>query len=114
MSEFPRFSRREVLQVATGGVLMSFANLATAADVPAGGLPYGDPLWNRDTYAKLQGNLDFEQQKVGWYAGKVYGVRDGEPCASCSAWRASRSAGSSSWKTAAGASSCARWASTAT
>jgi hypothetical protein len=79
MSEFPRFSRREVLQVATGGVLMSFANLAIAADVPAGGLPYGDPLWNRDTYAKLQGNLDFEQQKIGWYAGKVYGVRDGEP-----------------------------------
>jgi len=79
MSQFPKFSRREALQVATGGMLMSFANLATAAGSPTGSLPYHDPLWNRDTYAKLQGNLDFEQQKIGWYSGKVYGVRDGEP-----------------------------------
>jgi len=78
-NHFQKFSRREALQVATGGVLMSFANLAAAAGPPAGSLPYRDPVWNRDTYAKLQGNLDFGQQKIGWYAGKVYGVRDGEP-----------------------------------
>jgi hypothetical protein len=81
MTRLPQFSRRQALTLATGGAMMAFANLATAASVPAGtgSLRFRDPAWNRDTYAKLQGSLDFEQQKVGWYSGVVLGVRDGEP-----------------------------------
>ena len=81
MTQYPQFSRREALTLATGGAVMAFANLATAATVPAGSgsLRFRDPVWNRDTYAGLQGSRDFEKQKVGWYAGKVLGVRDGEP-----------------------------------
>jgi hypothetical protein len=81
MTQLPQFSRRQALTLATGGAMMAFANLATAATVPAGNasLRFRDPLWNRDIFARLQGNLDFEQQKVGWYSGVVLGVRDGEP-----------------------------------
>lgn len=74
-------TRRTALQVASGGALMAFTKLAAAKTSPSGsgGPRYQDPVWNRDTFAKLQGNLDFEQQKIGWYGGKVFGVREGEP-----------------------------------
>ena len=41
-------------------------------------LRYFDNLWNRDTYAKLVGDLDFGQQRFGWFKGKAMGVRKGE------------------------------------
>lgn len=41
-------------------------------------LRFNDPEWNRDTYAKVQGNLNFGEKKLGWYRGKVMGVRPGE------------------------------------
>lgn len=37
-----------------------------------------DPVWNRDTYARLDGELDFSKQKVSRLTGTVYGVRDNE------------------------------------
>ena len=50
------------------------------ADVPAdySTLKYGDKYWNRDAFARLQGDLDFGKQKFGWYKGTVMGVRPGE------------------------------------
>ncbi len=41
-------------------------------------LRYFDNLWNRDTYAKLVGDLDFGKQRFGWFKGKAMGVRQGE------------------------------------
>lgn len=41
-------------------------------------LPYSDNLWNRDTYAKLVGGLDFGEQRFGWFKGKAMGIRAGE------------------------------------
>lgn len=87
MNEGSRFTRRKTIQMATGmaagGALMAFGAqtmAAAAASRPANGsLRYRDPLWNRDTFAKLQGNLDFDKQKIGWFGGKVYGVRENEP-----------------------------------
>lgn len=37
-----------------------------------------DPVWNRDTYARVDGELDFTKQKVSRITGTVNGVRDNE------------------------------------
>lgn len=80
VKNIPMLTRRMSLQAAAGGVLMALTRPATAQPTPqgSGSLRYRDPAWNRDAFARLQGNLDFEQQKIGWYSGKVFGVRDGE------------------------------------
>ncbi len=41
-------------------------------------LDFKNPKWNRDAYAKLNGNLDQKSERFGWYSGVVLGVRDGE------------------------------------
>ncbi len=88
MTRSIRLNRRDALRLSAGGAAALMAPSALASSVilapdggPTGGasLPFRDPLWNRDAFARLQGNLDFDEQKIGWYAGKVMGVRDGEP-----------------------------------
>lgn len=83
MTDAPGLTRRMTFQMAAGGALMAFAGrtmaAAAAAPLATGSLRYRDPEWNRDAFARLQGNLDFEKQKIGWFGGKVYGVREGEP-----------------------------------
>lgn len=95
-----KFNRRDALvfggALAAGGVLSSCGNSqsaasqegssesagaqdALAAKLAAPHLDFGNARWNRDTLIKLQGNTDSEKQKWGWYAGRVIGVRDGEP-----------------------------------
>lgn len=41
-------------------------------------LDFKDPKWNRDTYARIDMNIDPTKEKVGWIKGKAFGVRDGE------------------------------------
>jgi hypothetical protein len=41
-------------------------------------IDFKDPVWNRDTYARLDGNLDPAKEKCGWLRGKAFGVRDNE------------------------------------
>lgn len=68
--------RRRVLKGAlAAGVATSALPRASAATMP---LRLKDPEWNRDAYARLQGNLDFGKVKYGWYDGTVMGVREGE------------------------------------
>lgn len=80
-------SRRESLGMAAalaGAAAIPAA--AMAGDKAAGmGTPlfrttvdFRDPLWNRDTYARIDGELDFTRQKVSRLTGKVFGVRDNE------------------------------------
>lgn len=87
-------SRRKSLglAVAAAGALAAPAcaragggTLAVGASGPASGVPpfkvkidLKDPVWNRDTYARIDGELDFSKQKVSRISGKVYGVRDNE------------------------------------
>lgn len=40
-------------------------------------LNYSDNYWNRDTMARIQGDLEFGKQKFGWYKGTVRGVMPG-------------------------------------
>ena len=39
---------------------------------------FKNPQWNRDTYARIDGELDVTKQKTSRITGKVYGVRDNE------------------------------------
>lgn len=41
-------------------------------------IDFKDPLWTRDTYARIDGNLDPSMEKCGWLKGKAYGVRANE------------------------------------
>jgi hypothetical protein len=78
-------NRRDALKLTAGGAaaLLGPAALASSlqlgAGPAAGSLPFGDPIWNREAFARLQATLNTKEQKVGWYSGKVMGVRDGEP-----------------------------------
>lgn len=37
-----------------------------------------NPQWNRDTFARMDADLDPAKEKLGWLKGKAYGVRDNE------------------------------------
>ncbi len=92
------FSRRQSLSLAAmaagvaalGGCARAQAAPATAA-APAGGsalggatvgfvskIDFADPYWTRDTYARLDGDIDPTKEKVGWISGKAFGVRPNE------------------------------------
>jgi len=72
-----RKSRRDVLlgAAAAGMAATAVPGVSKAANMP---LRLDDPAWNRDTFARLQGNLDFGKVKYGSYEGTVCGVRDNE------------------------------------
>ncbi|PNU06831.1 DUF1838 family protein [Novosphingobium guangzhouense] len=41
-------------------------------------IDFKDPVWNRDTYARIDGDVDPTKEKCGWLRGKAFGVRDNE------------------------------------
>ena len=41
-------------------------------------IDFKDPTWNRDTYARMDGDLNPAKEKLGWLKGTAYGVRDNE------------------------------------
>ena len=41
-------------------------------------IDFKNPEWNRDTYARLDADLNPNNEKVGWLKGKVFGVRPNE------------------------------------
>ena len=75
-------TRRQTL---TGAAIISLASAAACArsetkkSIPKKDLVlnYKDPIWNRDAMARIQGNLDFSKEKIGWYKGKAFGVVPG-------------------------------------
>ncbi len=64
--------------VAGAAMPMAAGASTAAASVDYSNLKYGDNLWNRDAFARLQGDLDLSKQKTGWFSGTVTGVRPGE------------------------------------
>lgn len=80
-SSFASLSRREALGLAAGlgvGAAM-VGSAARGAVMPfKTEVDFNDPEWNRDIFARLNGNLDTSRDKCGWYGGKVLGVRPGE------------------------------------
>ena len=74
-------TRREGLGLAA----IAIGATAAAPVLAKGGAPafvtkvdFKDPKWNRDTYARMDGDLDPAKEKVGWLKGTAYGVRDNE------------------------------------
>ena len=65
---------------ASVGQAHAMSSTVGTAELPkdTAALPYSDNLWNRDTYAKLVGGLDFGEQRFGWFKGKAMGIRKGE------------------------------------
>lgn len=41
-------------------------------------IDFKDPKWTRDTYARLDADIDPTKEKCGWIKGKAYGVRPNE------------------------------------
>jgi hypothetical protein len=57
------------------------AGSAAAAQTPPSFLTkidFKDPKWNRDTYARIDMDVDPSKEKLGWLKGTVYGVRENE------------------------------------
>ncbi len=85
-------SRRDMLQLAAGlGVAGAAAIGAGAANAQTtknsrgtskikfnNTMNFADPEWNRDAYARLQGDLDFTKTRYGWLGGPVMGAAPGE------------------------------------
>lgn len=87
------FSRRQSLGLAAlavgsatlAGCARAEAAPAVAAPLAAGGaapfvtkIDFKDPYWTRDTYARLDADIDPTKEKVGWISGKAFGVRPNE------------------------------------
>jgi len=76
----PSLDRRGFLQMAGAGLVATGVAAAVTADAQAANvdfvstMDFKDPKWNRDAYARLQGDLDTSKTKVGWYGGVVLGV----------------------------------------
>ena len=70
--------------IAGGGMGQALAMSSPPAEEPDSSpidtstLKYSDHYWNRDTMARIQGDLDFGKQKFGWFKGTVRGVVPGE------------------------------------
>lgn len=73
--------RREILKgiAGVGGAAVLGAGVQPAQAAKREPMRPDDPEWNRDTLARLSGDMDFGKVKHGWYSGSVCGVREGEP-----------------------------------
>lgn len=75
-----KFSRRDSLGLA------ALAAGAVAAPAMAKGakpkfltkIDFKDPKWTRDTYVRIDADIDPTKEKCGWLKGRAHGVRDGE------------------------------------
>lgn len=90
------FSRRQSLSLAAlaaGAATLGSCARAQAAPVSAAAplgarstapvdfvtkIDFKDPYWTRDTYARLDADVDPRKEKVGWINGKAFGVRPNE------------------------------------
>lgn len=81
------FSRRESMGFAA--LMAGMVAVPTSAAVgrkPQGRPPvdfitkidFKDPKWTRDTYARIDADVDPAKEKCGWIKGKAYGVRPNE------------------------------------
>jgi hypothetical protein len=73
-------TRREGLGLAAmAGAALAAANAAAEVPPLVTKIDFKDPKWNRDTFARLDMDVDPTKEKLGWLRGTVYGVRENEP-----------------------------------
>ncbi|MFY8095900.1 MAG: DUF1838 family protein [Niveispirillum sp.] len=81
----PMLTRRQGLGLAavaaSASAIGGLATTAVGANKPPflTRIDFKNPEWNRDSYARLDMDIDPTKEKIGWFRGKVYGVRDNEP-----------------------------------
>ncbi|MFV3126639.1 DUF1838 family protein [Niveispirillum sp. KHB5.9] len=80
----PDLTRRQSLGLAAAAATVGAVGIgatAARAAVPAfqTKIDFKDPKWNRDAYVRLDADIDPSKEKIGWFRGNVYGVRDNEP-----------------------------------
>jgi hypothetical protein len=73
-------TRRQGLGLTAAAAATAFTSSALAAPKFdfARKIDFKDPLWNRDTFARLDGDLDSAKEKCGWIKGCAVGVRENE------------------------------------
>lgn len=78
-------ARQLALGLAAGGLMLAAAAGTAQASGAKGKAPtfvskvdFKNPQWNRDTYARIDGEVNTARQKVSRITGTVYGVRDNE------------------------------------
>jgi hypothetical protein len=80
----PDLTRREGLgaMALLGGAALTDMALsqAEASNVPqfVTKIDFADPKWNRDTFVRIDADIDSTKEKIGWLKGTVFGVRDNE------------------------------------
>jgi Protein of unknown function (DUF1838) len=79
MNDLP-LTRRQGLGLAAiaAGTIAAPALAAPAKAKFLTRIDFKDPKWNRDTFARIEGDLDPAKEKVGWIKGRAMGVRDNE------------------------------------
>jgi hypothetical protein len=72
-------TRRESFGLAAAAA-GAFAASGTMAEGPplVTKVDFKNPRWNRDTFIRLDADVDPTKEKLGWLKGTVYGVRDNE------------------------------------
>lgn len=78
-TQFNKSRRNVLLGAVAAGVAASAVPAISRAAKEKMPMRLDDPEWNRDAFARLQGNMDFGKVKYGWYGGTVMGMRDDEP-----------------------------------
>lgn len=76
-------TRREAITIATAGLLAGGAGTAAPATAAAASNDvlrrnFADPIWNRETSARLQGNTDAKKFVYGYASGVLNAVIEGE------------------------------------
>ena len=76
----PLLTRRESLGLAAlSAVALATPALAARPRVDfITKIDFKDPKWNRDTFARMDADLDPTKEKLGWIKGRAFGVRDNE------------------------------------
>ena len=79
-----KLTRREGLGLAGLAAMVATAPGAATAKAASKAdfvteINFKDPKWNRDTYARLDADLNPNKEKLGWLKGTAYGVRENEP-----------------------------------
>ncbi len=66
--------------VAGSAVLDTVSSGTEAAAMPkfSTKIDFKDPKWNRDTFVRIDADINPAKEKIGWLKGTVYGVRDNE------------------------------------
>ncbi len=81
MSDENKITRRAALKLAAAGTIVAAAPALAKQKPPVEfvrKIDFKDPKWNRDTFMRIDADLNPANEKCGWLKGKAYGIRPNE------------------------------------